>query len=155
MIKPTLTQARLKQLVEYDPDTGIFFRFVCQREAHAADTNGYIRFRIDCNRYLAHRLAFLYMDGAFPPDCVDHINRIRHDNRWCNLRHATYSQNALNRGAKGITWTTKVDPEYGSVHHYWVARIMIKGKRHALGSFNNYDDALAARKAGELKYGPT
>jgi hypothetical protein len=58
---------------------------------------GYIWTGVAGGRYLNHRLAWLYMTGSMPDSCVDHVNGITDDNRWCNLRAATVRQNQLNR----------------------------------------------------------
>jgi hypothetical protein len=99
-----LTQQRLKELVHYDPDTGVFTWLVDRSDkVKAGDvaggsnlSHGYRRLCIDYKIYQQHRLAFLYMEGKFPDRLVDHINGIRSDNRWCNLRHADGFGNAQN-----------------------------------------------------------
>jgi len=85
-----ITQTILKELFSYNPDTGIFIRKVSISNQVAGTVAGskdydYIRIVVNKKRYLAHRLAFLYMLGKMPVE-VDHINRNKHDNRWCNLR---------------------------------------------------------------------
>jgi hypothetical protein len=60
------------------------------------DGNGYLDTRIGGKTYKLHRLAFLYMEGEFPPDQVDHINTVRSDNRWVNLRKYTQLENMNN-----------------------------------------------------------
>ena len=82
-----LTQERLKELLHYDPETGYFTWKISPNNAvkvgsvAGTSMNNYIRIIIDHKAYLAHRLAFLYMEGYFPEHEVDHINRIRDDNR--------------------------------------------------------------------------
>lgn len=86
-----LTQKRLKELLKYNPDSGAFrWRVSWTRTrlpAGCIHSDGYRRIEIDGRRYLASRLAWLYMKGRMPENFVDHINRIRDDNRWANLRH--------------------------------------------------------------------
>lgn len=100
-----ITQARLKELLNYDPETGIFTRltygkgnFYIGSVAGGRTKNRYIAINLDKKIYLAHRLAHLYMTGKLPKDQIDHINNIRDDNRWCNLREATRAENMTNRG---------------------------------------------------------
>ena len=113
----TLTQNRLKELLHYDPETGIFTWRVSRRGAKSGSVagvhdNGYIRIKIDYELYLAHRLTFLYMEGYFPEYHVDHKNRIRDDNRWSNLRHVSRQCNQRNAsiakdntsGITGVCW---------------------------------------------------
>ena len=75
---------------------------------------------------------------------VDHINHNKSDNRKCNLRICTNQQNNRNKCSKGIAFDKRVNK--------WQARIYYNGKNLYLGSFTNKEDAIAARKAGELKY---
>src|SRR5229473_2986941 len=97
------TQKRLKEILYYAPDTGIFIwlvRTACR--VHIGDTagsindGGYIKISICDVKYQAHRLAWLYMTGEWPEYQIDHRNGIRNDNRWKNLREATHSINTQN-----------------------------------------------------------
>ena len=88
--------------MDYDQLTGLFTRktgghgVVAGEIAGGLDDKGYWVIRIFGKRYKAHRLAFLWMEGKFPPKIADHENRRRDDNSWGNLRGATYSENAAN-----------------------------------------------------------
>jgi hypothetical protein len=115
-----LTQERLKELVEYNPETGVFTRktsYGAHKKDSVAGTvcsNGYRAIVIDRQAYKEHRLAFLYMLGHIPTN-VDHINVIRGDNRWVNLREASTQQNTQNTrliksntsGIKGISFVVR------------------------------------------------
>ncbi len=79
---------------------------------------------------------------------IDHINHDRLDNRRQNLRYATKSQNAMNRGS--ITGITKVLRANGV--EKWVAQIMVNYKHISLGVFMDKQDAINARKQAEVKY---
>jgi len=147
-----LTQVELKEILHYDPDTGKFTWNDCRNSCvHKGDSAGtycdrYIRISIDGKSYRAHRLAFLYMEGELPSDCVDHINRVRDDNRWCNLRHATRRQNNHNASTN--------NKDIGVCKHKasgkWAAYgDRINGKLPYLGLHEEYEDALAARKEWE------
>lgn len=100
-----ITQERLKQLLNYDPETGIFERnrWVGRRgKVHGirklgTQHEGYIRIRLDGVKYMAHRLAWLYVYGEFPEKQIDHINHDKSDNRICNLREATQIENSQNK----------------------------------------------------------
>jgi hypothetical protein len=155
MAKEILTQARLKELFSYDEKTGYFKRY--QRfgpkkeiSGHIA-TKGHRQIMVDRKLYMAHRLAWMYVNGSFPENLIDHINRNPDDNRICNLRLATNSENQQNTkvrkdnlcGHKGIT--------YRSQTNQWRARISKNGKTIDLGSFKCLDDALKARKQAEDK----
>jgi len=91
-----ITQERLKEVLNYNPETGVFMwmvapnrRIPINSEAGVLDKEkGYIAIRIDGVKYLAHRLAILYTDGYWPENTVDHGNRVRSDNRRINLTEA-------------------------------------------------------------------
>lgn len=114
-----ITQNELINDLNYDKDTGLFtwkhrsqdrfksyasfMRWNGQYAGKTAgtDNNGYIKININRQQYLAHRLAWLYVYGVFPDECVDHINGIGADNRLVNLRVGTQAQNKQNlRSAK-------------------------------------------------------
>lgn len=99
-----LSQARLKEMLNYDPATGLFTRLVGRTgpavvgtvAGHLHTATGYIYIWLDGRSYLAHRLAWFYMYGEWPSSLIDHINRVRDDNRIANLRVANESLNAQN-----------------------------------------------------------
>lgn len=148
---------RLLQLIEYDPETGIFRALVQRGRVPAGSVignnhcNGYLQFAIDKKMYLAHRVAFFYMTGRWPIE-VDHENRIKTDNRWLNLREATKSQNNFNKtamvrsksGIKGVSWNARRGKWYAFIHD---------GERqHYLGSFDDPELAQAAYCAAAIKF---
>ena len=112
----------------YDPITGLFIRRHNKGKwkigdiAGGIDAKGYLSISIDGRKYKAHRLAFLYVVGVVP-EIVDHINGVRSDNRWCNLRSCNASQNAMNRkvhtnnelGIKGVAWVESRNRFTGTV----------------------------------------
>jgi hypothetical protein len=78
-----LTQERIKELLDYDPDTGIFKWKISKARsikvnniAGGAEQGKYHRIRIDGKNYVAHRLAWLYVYGKWPDEYIDHINCI-------------------------------------------------------------------------------
>ena len=153
-----ITQDELKEVLEYNPDTGIFtWKKVNSNRIKVGDVagykhnkDGYISIGVNKKRYLAHRLAYLYMTGNFPENDTDHINHIKDDNRWTNLRPATHSQNMRNKsmkksnksGYKGVTYYRKK----------WFAQIRHNGKTLYLGYYNTPIEASLAykKKAIEL-----
>jgi hypothetical protein len=120
-----LSHNRLIKVLHYDEVTGIFTRRSTSKICGWPNPGGYLQIMIDCRIYQLHRLAFFYMTGKWPVLHVDHINCMRSDNRWCNLRQATYSQNRmnaknLNHGLKGAHfWDRK---------GLWRARYGLGGK---------------------------
>ncbi len=118
-----LTQARLKELLHYDPETGVFtWRARNNGKMKAGATagtlqRGYRWIKINYRDYAAHRLAWLYSTGAWPKHYIDHINRVRDDNRLANLREATKAQNGHNvslskNNRTGYTGVRFIDGKY-------------------------------------------
>lgn len=109
-----ITQERLKELLHYDPDTGVFTWRVRRGSTSAGTFAGakakYLNIGIDGITYTGHRLAFLYMMG-YMPEVVDHRDLDKHNNAWLNLREGTNSKNQANRnvsvrnrlGVKGVS----------------------------------------------------
>lgn len=97
-----LSQAYIKSILDYDMNTGIF-TWIDQKfprwngKVAGNYRNGYIQISIKGKKYSSHRLAYLYVHGFIPNCEIDHINGIRDDNRICNLRAATKSQNQGNQ----------------------------------------------------------
>lgn len=160
--KPTkLTAERLRQLLEYDPETGKFTWKVSTSSrvfkgmlAGTAHIKGYITIGLDKKNYLAHRLAWLYMTGKWPPDQIDHINGDRSDSCFSNLRLATHAENMRNSklnknsssGVKGVYWSTE--------KKIWVARIYVDNCAIHLGLFTDIEDAATAyEKAAKEHFG--
>ena len=152
------TQKRLKELLFFDPETGIFIWRVkpsnpVKRGSVAGHLGvlGYTLIGIDGLVYPAHRLAYLWMMGEFPPHEIDHIDGQRANNKWSNLRPVTKSQNQQNSkmridntsGHKGITWNTD--------RQKWMARVQIGNKRHYLGIYDDLAQAVQAVKTSRSK----
>lgn len=149
-----LTAERLRALLIYDPETGLFTRRVSRQGFWAGTqagtlitcgpSKGYIYVGVDRGKYRAHRLAWLYMTGEWPRE-LDHINRDRADNRWANLREASRSQNNINSknhvnntsGHKGVNWVARANS--------WRAYVSIDGRQKHLGYFKDFNVAVTAR----------
>lgn len=148
-----LTQTRLKQLLEYDADTGDFRWKITKGRAKAGsfagatDAYGYRVIRVDGILYKAHRLAWLYAHGKWPEGLLDHINRSPGDNRLKNLREATQSENMHNAkrksksGVPGVRWRAE--------RNAWVAQIRVGYRQYVIGSFACKDEAIRARREAE------
>lgn len=155
----SLTSARLKALVHYDPETGIFTALVSRRGGikkgqQLGWINGNVRrnMSIDGVTYLSARLAWLYQKGVWPPNIVDHWDRDTLNDRWNNLRLASNAENGRNTnlskrntsGHKGVMWYRR--------KKLWTASIRVNRKLLHLGYFPNKSAAIAARRAAELKH---
>jgi hypothetical protein len=154
--KAMLTQARLKELMTYDADTGVFTRIKSiqasgRRISNRPNSDGYLYFCIDYKIYLQHRVAWLYSYGEFPEGHIDHINRIKTDNRLCNLRVVNDFENSQNT----LPAKNNLYP-----HVYWVARknsfrVRIKsaGKEY-VRYFKSLEDAKKCSDEFRKKYKP-
>ena len=154
-----LTQSQLKELLHYDPLTGEFIRLVrTSNRIKVGDTagnihsSGYRYIRVCGISYFAHRLAFLYMDGSFPKHETDHINKLKGDNRWCNLRSVTKNVNQKNRKINANNKSNQTGVSWHSGHKKWMAYINDIGERIHLGYFDSFTDAVHVRKLAESKH---
>lgn len=144
----TIKHDRLLEVLNYNPDTGIFtWKVRTSNRVKVGDVagdmegNGYLRISVDGNRFRAHRLAIIYVYGDGYYEQVDHINHIRTDNRISNLRVATHSQNNWNQqlqrkntsGVKGVYWDKN--------RNKWSAYCCVMGKKHMLGRFSDIKSA--------------
>lgn len=149
-----LTQERLKQLLDYNPETGVFTWKVRRAGtarvgavAGSLQITGYIHIQIDQHMYSAHRLAWLFMHGAFPAAGlhIDHVNGERADNRAINLRVGTHRANMQNlpchRKGKlpGACWHKRKQK--------WQALAQLNGKYYSLGYHGTAEAAHEAYKA--------
>ena len=155
-----ITQEKLKQLLYYDHQTGIFTwasvpKYSTMKTGDIAgclDNKGYRVIRIDDKNYKAHRLAFLWMEGYLPENGVDHIDRNKDNNMWDNLREVSSQCNARNRsiissnksGITGVCWAKATQK--------WQASIRVGSSNKYLGQFDDISDAIKARWEGEKLY---
>lgn len=141
----------LHRMLNYDPATGDFRWKIARAQiikpgqiAGETTNRGYRRIKIHEQKYLAHRLAWFYVHGEWPSGQVDHVNRIRHDNRLVNLRVVTPEENGQNRsqsknntsGMRGVSWYSRGNK--------WRAAISRNGKKIHLGYFSEKHDAYQA-----------
>lgn len=146
-----LTQDRLKELLEYNPEAGRFIRLIGRSgpKARAGDVagcdngQGYIRIYVDGRPYKAHRLAWFYMFGEWPKE-IDHINCDKSDNRAANLRKVTRSQNRMNVRAYRSNKSGYRGVSYYRQTGRWKAQIQKSGKKIAIGYFDTPEQAHAA-----------
>ena len=152
MATNSITQEHLKSLLTYDRDTGEF-RWRLKRPrctpgniAGTPSYHGYTIIKLNGVSYKAHRLAWLYETGDWPASELDHINRVRGDNRISNLRLATRFSNCQNRVKSKTAYSKHIGVSRSFNGKRWRAYIDFNGKRRALGVFDTETQALEARK---------
>lgn len=148
----TITPTKLRDLLDYQPLTGLF----AWREDRAPDikagdvagtwrSDGYIAIRIEGRKYQAHRLAWLYLHGSFPAAQIDHINGAKWDNRIENLRVATNAQNCRNRGRRADNKSGFKGVSFEARSGKWRANAAdAAGRWRSLGRFASPEEASAA-----------
>lgn len=144
-----LTQARLRELLRYDPATGVFewnSRRGGNRSGLGAGTTiqrGYVRIGIDGEFHLAHRLAWMYVRGAWPAGVIDHKNGNTSDNSLENLRDATFTENQQNqqRAHAANKSCGLLGATFDRFTGRWMAKIRVNGKHKFLGRFDTAEEA--------------
>ena len=163
----------LRTLLRYEPRTGKLFwrarhfdmfetkrafsiwnnRFAEKTAFTARNNGGYFVGTIFGGSYLAHRVIWAMTNNKWPPQEIDHISGVRHDNRFANLRKVSRSENQRNvklrkdniSGHVGVNWDVRVQK--------WRSRIFVKGRKISLGYFTDKAAAIATRLAAEIKFG--
>lgn len=152
--RPTeLTPDYLRSILRYDPETGIFTWIQGHKKGKVAgwtDERQYVHVRVGPNKLcLAHRLAWFYVHGRWPPEVIDHINGDPSDNRLSNLRECTQAQNVVNskivHSVSSIRKGVMFDKKRGRYRAY----IRQDGRHKHLGRFKTLEEAVSARKAAE------
>lgn len=164
----TISVDELNELLKYNPCTGKLIwrerqintpRDKAFNARHAGQVvyeephKGYGRVAVLGKRYKAHRIVWALHYGEWPKDQIDHINGVRNDNRIENLRDVTHKENCRNvrrldsnmSGVAGVRWAKR--------RRKWEAGIGVDNKWFALGYFDLFADAVAAREAAEVEYG--
>lgn len=150
-----ITQEKVKELFEYKDDGSLVRRIRTSSGTPSGtvvgtvNTDGYLRVCIDGRLYSCHRIIWLYHYGYFPENNIDHINRIRDDNRIENLREVSISCNSRNTGnrttntsgVKGVAWS-----KFGGK---WQAEISFAGRKLYLGRCSDFGEAVCLRLAAE------
>lgn len=147
--KKVLHQASKK--LSYNPETGEFKRVgsFCGRGVQGQvvgtkNKDGYLRVKIDYKEYYLHRLAWLFVYGEIPKSQIDHINGNKSDNRICNLRIATNSQNSMNKPISAANTSGHKGVSFNRIAGLWQAYAQKDGKRYSGGYHKTVDAASAA-----------
>lgn len=159
--KERITAERARELLNYDPETGVFIWRVihCRnipvgRPAGSVLPDGYLYVMIDGRNYKRSRLAWLYMSGEWGPRIVDHRDTDGLNDRWSNLRAATDQQNNRNTSKRSDNKSGYKGVCFSPGRKKWRANICIDGRQTHLGYFVSAEDAATAyRAAATLHFG--
>ena len=152
MADPILTAEYVRAELDYNPETGELRRRSTGRVITATNTGGYRIVKLAGKTRLVHRVIWLHVHGRLPEHAVDHINRVRADNRLANLRDVSHFENMQNKGANrsnpsshpGVSWCHRTKT--------WQVAIRKDYKLNWIGRFAELTLAVAARKAAEAQY---
>lgn len=109
--------------------------------------NGYKQGAICGKNFFAHRVIWCLKTGSWPSFDIDHINRDRCDNRWCNLREATRSENMRNALSRAGASSRFLGVSWASDRQKWVANITQNRRAKHLGYFDQEERAALAYDA--------
>lgn len=144
-----VTWTRLLEVLEYNPETGIFINRGHRKGATVGSVSGcinkdgYNTIKIDGTLYFAHRLAWFYCFQEWPENDIDHIDRVRSNNRLDNLRDITLAQNNCNKSIKSNNKTGFKGVYYKADKNKYHAQITLNGKKKHLGYFVTAEEASA------------
>jgi HNH endonuclease len=160
MAKTLIDAARLRELLSYDPETGVFTRKVWRGGTSRAGTvagsnhgRGHLQASIDGRLYFLHRLAWLYVHGEWPRYVIDHLNGNPSDNRITNLRDVPQAFNCQN---KRVTRVRKTPQLRGVKAHglRFTANISVNNRPRYLGTFNTPEEAHSAFLEAKKQFHP-
>lgn len=157
MKKAAVTEKRLRELLHYDPETGIFTRIVGKGGKPSGSVSGkktlggYWQIKVDHISYRAHRLAWLYVYGKWPANMIDHIDGNPLNNSISNLRDVTRSVNVQNvkraraNNKLGLLGVSR------NRNKFQAAIKTEDGKRHYLGTYQTPELAHEAYLSAKRK----
>lgn len=158
---PLPSQEELRKLFDYDPDTGklkwkikIASKIKIGDEAGTVTSNGYNKVSINRKRYYSQRLIWMWQYGEDPGAAeLDHINGNRTDNRIDNLRLVTPAENAKNRKQNSRNTSGATGVSFNKLYQKWESYIISNNKQINLGYYEDWFEAVCARKSAENSYG--
>ena len=153
-----MDQQTVQQMFDYI-DGKLYWKKDCKvnkvksKQAGCINDDGYRRIRIDKKMYQAHRIVWLYFKGVLP-ESIDHINGIKDDNRFENLREATHQQNNINVGLKSTNKSGYKNVCWNKKSSKWWVQLRVRGKMKYIGAFDDVELAgLVATMAREKYHG--
>jgi hypothetical protein len=157
--KEVIDQETVRKLFHYDAESGILLwrygngkNVKPWQQAKSLNGQGYCTVKVNGTNYRVHRLIWLYVYGDFPKEDIDHKNRIRNDNRLCNLRAVSRTDNCQNISLPNHNKSGHIGVSWFDLRKTWTVYVKVNKKNKWLGYYKNLDDAIAARKAGEKQY---
>lgn len=154
-----LTLDVLNESLKYDQKTGLFVWKLGKRGLSAGTVagcvngDGYIQIKLRGVTYKAHVLAWLYMTGSMPRGQIDHIDHVRTNNAFCNLRDIDEIDNHRNQRRSKANSSGYTGVYFDKTRDMWIAGITVNGTFVNCGRFVNKEDAIHARKQAEVEYG--
>ena len=166
----TITWMQARERLEYDPESGKLFwkakdttndasgkakawnGLYAGKETGSGNAWGYLVVNMWGTPYRAHRLAWAIYYGEEPPEMIDHINGNRTDNRLCNLRAATATENVRNRVVRKDSRTGLKGVTFHSGSGKWRARISVNKTKIDLGLHGSAHDAAEAYQAAAIRH---
>lgn len=146
-----ITLDELKDRYSYDPDSGVISRLKRYGRSRAVigpitstSREGYVIVNHGQEKFKAHRLAFLFMLGRMPDGDIDHIDGVRSNNKWSNLRAASRSENMKNIGGRKNNASGFRGVSFYARDGRWKAQAQIDGKKYFLGHFDTPQEASEA-----------
>ena len=173
MEKSFLEPEMLRKLISYDPETGVltwrergreFFKrdqdwrrwnnkYSLKPAGALSASSGYLNVKILDKPYSCHRVAYAIYHGAWPRHQVDHIDGDRANNRIANLRDVTHAENHRNQKVRSDNSSGVMGVYFHKKAGKWCARVKVHGQNIHIGLFEGLEEAIAARKAADIKYG--
>lgn len=153
-----LTHEELLSLLYYCSESGIF-TWISDRgnqinkgnEAGGVNQEGYIEIKLFQRRYKAHRLAWFYMTGKWP-EVIDHINRERSDNRFCNLRECSVQQNSCNTGMSHRNTSGYRGVSKHKQSGKWKVDVKVNGRKLFFGLYEDIELAGLVAEEARAKF---
>jgi hypothetical protein len=159
-LNPDVDLDELRSVLSYDPLTGEFrwkapHPKAWRPRAGTVHRTGYRYLNFGGLAHAEHRLAWLYVHGAWPSTLhLDHIDGDTQNNRLCNLREATPIQNAGNQrvaknntsGFRGVYLVRR--PKHAD---RWLAQTMFNGRFYTFGRYKTPEEAGRAAEAGRKR----
>ena len=169
MTKHTLpTIDYLRKRLRYEPETGKLFwlhaddmpkkwntRYAGKEAFTSNNRDGYRFGSMNYKKLYAHRVAYALHHGEWPSDHIDHINGVPSDNRICNLRAATVTENMRNQKMYNNNTSGICGVQWDKSRNRWRVSISINGRNKNLGRFDSLEEATASRAKANIEYGFT